>query len=87
MKFPWHRNPKPPVAPATAPELPEPSAVTAALDRFTEHVSIERGGSPGTARAYRYDLEMFFRFVQMTPQEVNPTHVRTFLAHLKADCG
>jgi site-specific recombinase XerD len=87
MKFPWHTKPKPPEAPSAAPHLPEPSAVTAALDRFTEHVSIERGGSPGTARAYRYDLEMFFRFVQVAPQDVTSTHVRTFLAHLKTDCG
>lgn len=87
MKFPWHRKAKPTEAPPAAPEAPEPSAVTAALDRFTEHVSIERGGSPGTARAYRYDLEMFFRFVRVAPQEVSSTHVRTFLAHLKADGG
>lgn len=87
MRFPWHAKPKPAEAPSTALALPQPPAVTAALDRFTEYVSIERGGSPGTARAYRYDLEMFFRFVQTTPEAVNATHVRTFLAHLKADCG
>lgn len=90
MKFPWHRKPKPPQPPAepsTTPEDAPSSALCAALDRFTEYVSIERGGSPGTARAYRYDLEMFFRLASVEPQAVNSGHVRSFLAHLKTDCG
>jgi site-specific recombinase XerD len=90
MKFPWHRKPSPTKPAQTASpveESPSTSAVCAALDRFTEYVSIERGGSPGTARAYRYDLEMFFRFAHVEPQMVTADNVRAFLAHLKTDCG
>jgi site-specific recombinase XerD len=61
--------------------------VNEAIDRFTEYVAIERGGSHQTSRVYRYDLEMFFKYIGVPPQQVQPNHVRMFLAHLKTDKG
>jgi site-specific recombinase XerD len=61
--------------------------VNEAIDRFTEHVAIERGGSHQTSRVYRYDLEMFFQYIGVPPQQVQSHHVRMFLAHLKTDKG
>jgi site-specific recombinase XerD len=59
--------------------------VTEAIDRFTEYVAIERGGSQNTSRVYRYDLEMFFQYIGVPPQQVQSHHIRMFLAHLKND--
>ncbi len=70
-----------------SPPNPINMLVNEAIDRFTEFVSIERGGSPQTARVYRYDLEMFFSFVGIPPQQVQTHHVRMFLAYLKTDKG
>ncbi|MFX1317854.1 MAG: site-specific tyrosine recombinase/integron integrase [Promethearchaeota archaeon] len=61
--------------------------VNEAIDRFTEYVAIERGGSYQTSRVYRYDLEMFFQYIGVPPQQVQPQHVRMFLTHLKTDNG
>lgn len=60
-----------------------PEGVGEALEAFSEHICVERGGSERTARAYRYDLEMFFRFVGRGPGDVGMADVRRFLAHLK----
>lgn len=61
--------------------------VTRMIDSFTEFLTIDRGGSRETSRVYRYDLEMFFGFVRMPPQDVEQTDVRRFLHHLKMDRG
>lgn len=70
-----------------SPPNPINMLVNEAIDRFTEFISIERGGSPQTSRVYRYDLEMFFTFVGIPPQQVQTHHIRMFLAHLKTDKG
>ena len=62
-----------------------PAEVGSAIDAFSAYLSVERGGSPRTSEAYRYDLEMFFRYVKVVPVEVTQTHIRGFLAHLKTD--
>ncbi|MFX1566047.1 MAG: site-specific tyrosine recombinase/integron integrase [Promethearchaeota archaeon] len=70
-----------------SPPNPIRMLVNEAIDRFTEFVSIERGGSHKTSRVYRYDLEMFFKFIGVSPQQVQSHHVRMFLAHLKTERG
>ena len=64
-----------------------PPEVSSAIDTFVAYLSVERGGSPQTAGAYRYDLEMFFRYARVTPSEVTQAHIRRFLAHLRSDRG
>lgn len=68
-----------------SPNNPIQMLIDEAIDRFTEYVAIERGGSPHTARVYRYDLEMFFKYIGVPPQQVQQHHIRMFLAHLKTE--
>ena len=70
-----------------SPPNPIRMLVNEAIDRFTEYIAIERGGSHKTSRVYRYDLEMFFQYIGVPPQQVQPHHVRMFLAYLKSDKG
>ena len=70
-----------------SPPNPIRMLVSEAIDRFTEYIAIERGGSHKTSRVYRYDLEMFFQYIGVPPQQVQPHHVRMFLAYLKSDKG
>lgn len=70
-----------------APPNPIKQLIAESVDRFTEFVAIERGGSEQTSRVYRYDLEMFFNYIGVPPQQVQPHHIRMFLAHLKTDRG
>lgn len=70
-----------------SPPNPIRMLINEAIDRFTEYIAIERGGSFKTSRVYRYDLEMFFQFIGVPPQQVQSHHVRMFLAHLKTDKG
>ena len=58
-----------------------------AVDRFLEHITIERGGSLQTSRVYRYDLEMFFNYVGTVPNQVRSHHIRMFLNFLRSDKG
>jgi site-specific recombinase XerD len=62
-----------------------PPEVSAAIDTFVAYLSVERGGSPQTAEAYRYDLEMFFRYAKVVPAEASQADIRRFLAHLRSD--
>ncbi|MFW9832018.1 MAG: site-specific tyrosine recombinase/integron integrase, partial [Candidatus Thorarchaeota archaeon] len=73
--------------PYHAPSNPIHQLIGESIDRFTEFVAIERGGSEQTSRVYRYDLEMFFNYIGIPPQQVQPHHIRMFLAHLKTDRG
>lgn len=70
-----------------SPPNPIQMLVTEAIDRFAEYITIERGGSLRTSRVYRYDLEMFFQFVGIVPQQVKSHHIRMFLTYLKTDRG
>lgn len=70
-----------------SPPNPIQTLVNQAIDRFTEYIAIERGGSYKTSRVYRYDLEMFFQFIGVPPQQVQSHHVRMFLTQLKTDRG
>ncbi len=67
------------------PANPIQMLIDEAIDRFMEYVAIERGGSPQTARVYRYDLEMFFNYIGVPPQQVQQHHIRMFLGHLKTE--
>ncbi|HVS13383.1 MAG TPA: tyrosine recombinase XerC [Thermoanaerobaculia bacterium] len=61
-----------------------------AIDRYLEHLELERGLSAHTVRAYRGDLEGFLAFLRadyhgrerVTPPEVDAAAVRSFLAWL-----
>jgi integrase/recombinase XerC len=65
--------------------------VDALIQRFLEHLALERSLSPHTVRAYRGDLERFMGFLvgylgkdraDLAPREVETLTVRSFLAHL-----
>jgi len=50
------------------------------IDRFLKFLEVERDASPHTLRAYRKDLEDFFRFIQINPEDVDLSDVRGFIA-------
>lgn len=50
------------------------------IDKFIRYLQIEKGVSPHTLRAYRKDLEIFSEFVKTTPERIDPTDVRGFIA-------
>lgn len=50
------------------------------IDKFIRYLQIEKGVSPHTLRAYRKDLEIFSEFVKTTPERIDPTDVREFIA-------
>jgi integrase/recombinase XerC len=62
------------------------------IERFLEHLALERSFSPHTVRAYRGDLERFHLFLArdflgvepgaVAPSQVDPLAVRSFLAAL-----
>ena len=68
-----------------------------AVERFLEHLRVERNYSPHTLRNYRSDLEAFFRFVttrkkksaapkpQALPIEVDHLTIREYLGRLYAE--
>jgi integrase/recombinase XerC len=68
------------------------------IDRFSEALSVEKGFSPHTCRAYRNDLEQFVRYVESLPEipyqegrEVDARHVddiliRSYLGFLHKKC-
>ena len=49
-------------------------------DKFLKYLEIERAASSHTLRAYRKDLEDFFRFVKVRPEDVELADVRGFIA-------
>lgn len=50
------------------------------IDNFLKYLEIERAASSHTLRAYRKDLEEFFRFVKTRPEDVELADVRGFIA-------
>jgi integrase/recombinase XerC len=53
---------------------------TTHIENFMKYLEIERAASSHTLRAYRKDIEEFFRFVKVNPKEVELTDVRGFIA-------
>ena len=50
------------------------------IDNFLKYLGVERDASSHTLRAYRKDLEDFFRFVSIKPEDVELADVRGFIA-------
>ena len=50
------------------------------IDKFLKYLEIERAASSHTLRAYRKDLEEFFKFVNIKPEDVELADVRGFIA-------
>lgn len=50
------------------------------INNFLNYIRIQRGDSPHTLRAYRKDLEEFFKFVRVEPEKVDPLQIRGFLS-------
>ncbi len=57
-----------------------PPATKIHIDKFLRALEVERDASSHTLRAYRKDLEYFFRFVNIKPEEVELADVRGFIA-------
>ncbi len=57
-----------------------PAYTTTHIDKFLKYLEIERAASSHTLRAYRKDLEEFFRFVNVKPEDVELADVRGFIA-------
>ncbi len=59
-----------------------------AAGRYLDHLSVERGLSPNTLRAYRTDLRRYLAFLDRRdihrPEEVDEATIRSFLASLSA---
>ncbi len=61
--------------------------ISAIIDRFIDYITLERGASPHTSRAYRKDLELFAAFLeeQKLPCDVSKIDyltIRLYLGHL-----
>jgi integrase/recombinase XerC len=54
--------------------------MTEYIDKFLRYLEIERGVSPHTIRAYRKDLNNFFKDVKIEPDKVDMIDVRGFIA-------
>ncbi len=52
------------------------------IDTFIEHLRVEQGVSGHTLRAYAGDLDEFFSFIDMRPEEIDYLDIRSFLASL-----
>ena len=57
-----------------------PSNTKTHIEQFLKYLEVERDASPHTLRAYRKDLDEFFRFVDITPENVELADVRGFIA-------
>jgi integrase/recombinase XerD len=66
--------------------VPEPIAVD--VQRYLDHLAVERGLSDNTIRAYRRDLRRYLEFLErrkiMTAGDVDESSVRSFLASVSA---
>ena len=51
------------------------------INRFLRYLEVERDASAHTLRAYRKDLDDFFRFVQINPADAELSDVRGFIAN------
>jgi integrase/recombinase XerC len=61
--------------------------ISAVIDRFVDYLTVERGASPHTCRAYRKDLELFSAFLQEQGLSLDVTKIdyltiRLYLGHL-----
>lgn len=50
------------------------------IERFLEHMKVERGASPETIRAYRADLEAFLDEFDADIKDIDVSHIRAFVA-------
>ena len=53
---------------------------SALIERFLEHMKVEKGASAETLRAYRADLKAFFYHLDADIKEIEPAHIRAFMA-------
>lgn len=57
------------------------------LDLFLNYMTVEKGASPHTLDGYGRDLSRYLEFLRsegiLAPEQVTPSHVLRFLAHLK----
>jgi integrase/recombinase XerD len=64
------------------------SVVASQIDRFIDHLTVERGLSPNTVAAYRRDLRRYARFLAhrriRDGARVDPELVSAFVAHVSA---
>ncbi|WP_051178571.1 tyrosine recombinase XerC [Thermodesulfovibrio thiophilus] len=56
------------------------SKIKSYINDFLNYISLQKGDSPHTLRAYRSDLEEFFNFVKVEPEKVEPILIRGFLS-------
>ncbi|MFH1023132.1 MAG: site-specific tyrosine recombinase/integron integrase [Planctomycetota bacterium] len=73
-----------PETPSPAPTVLKQPLVDARMERFLDHLDRERNFSPETLRAYRADLEAFFREVKIPIEAVDRLALRGYLAALQA---
>ncbi len=57
-----------------------PSNAKTHINQFLKYLEVERDSSSHTLRAYRKDLEEFFRFVNVKPEDVEIADVRGIIA-------
>ncbi len=50
------------------------------IDKFLKYLEVERAASAHTVRAYRKDLEAFFKYVKERPKDIEMIDVRGFIA-------
>ena len=50
------------------------------INKFLRYLEIERAASPDTVRAYKSDLEEFFKHVHTEPDKIDLIDVRGFIA-------
>ena len=65
--------------------MPDFSAAHSHVDRFLNHLAVERGVSPNTVRAYSADLQRYLEWAERTgvdPIELTHRQMRRYLAEL-----
>jgi integrase/recombinase XerD len=71
----------------TAPELPDDVARAFRLERFQDHLTVEKGSSPRTNEAYLRDVKRFATFCltkgAKTPASASARILREYVYHLK----
>lgn len=56
------------------------NALNEDIEKFLRHLEVEKGVSPHTLRAYRKDLEIFAGHAKSSSNEIEPLHVRSYVA-------